>query len=493
MFKKAGLKYKFLVLGTSGVILVVVLGSYYLHSLIQNNPQNAANYITLISVGYIVIGIAALLIFARIMIRPVVSLTKKVNAVREGNLDVSLKNIQDRTFVDEMDILYDGFAHMIQSLKINIQELTSAKENALSSSRELAENSKILQTIFNGIPDGVMIIDKNFKVVASNPVMQKIMGHAKGDIVGESCYKMCTGTESHCSFCNADDVFEKGKARYTYCTKNLFNTNEEKVFEVHNFPLFNKEGEVSQILEYIKDVTEAVNMRTDLEHTQRLADIGQMASKVAHEVRNPLNAIKGAAHYLHGEVNDPEAKSYLDLIEEQAERVNAVTTQLLSLSKPLEHVLKIGEIEGALNRALQVTRPQLMHKKIKIEMNVSKNLPKIMFNEGQIEQAFINLLFNSIDAMEQGGLIKISVKPDFSNGEDSANSIIISFSDTGTGLKNFEMNQLLKPFFTTKTQGTGLGLTIVKRIIDNHKGTFLLKNAEGKGTEAILTLPLEKN
>ncbi len=493
MFKKAGLKYKFLLLSIASVVLIVVLGAIILSYLVQSNGQNVQQYIVYISLGYIFIGVLSVLIFSRIMIRPVVSLTRQVNAVRNGNLDISIKQLPDRTFVDEMDILRDGFNHMVESLRTNINELTIAKENALGATREMTKNSKILETIFNGIPDGVMIVDLDFKVVASNPVMKNIMGFATGDLVGNYCYQMCTGTSEHCSFCNAGDVFKKGKPRYTFCTKSFGEKNEEKVFEVHNFPLYDKDGKVFQILEYVKDVTEAVKMRTDLEHSRRLADIGQMASKVAHEVRNPLNAIKGAAHYLQGEISDTEAKSYLDLIEEQVERVNSVTTQLLSLSKPLEHVLNIAPVQPVLERALQVTRPQLMSKKIRVELNIEENLPGIFINEGQIEQAFINIIFNSIDAMENGGLLRIVIMKEVVNGKAGPKNLKLSFKDTGVGIKNLEMDQLLKPFFTTKTKGTGLGLTIVKRIVDNHKGSFVLQPAKEKGTEAVISLPLDED
>jgi len=125
-------------------------------------------------------------------------------------------------------------------------------------------------------------------------------------------------------------------------------------------------------------------------------------------------------------------------------------------------------------------------------MSVENDLPKIMLNEGQIEQALINIIFNSIEAMELGGLLKISVLPNNHDLDDFPESIKITFKDSGTGIKNYEMTQLVKPFFTTKTKGTGLGLTIVKRIMDNHKGNFVLQNANGKGTEAIITLPLDK-
>jgi len=228
-------------------------------------------------------------------------------------------------------------------------------------------------------------------------------------------------------------------------------------------------------------------MKADVEHARRLADIGQMAGKVAHEVRNPLNAIKGAAHYLRSEIDNEEAKKYLVLIEEQVERVNGVTTQLLSLTKPMAPVLRLGSIDDPLDRALQVTRPQMMAKNIKVNLYRDDALPETYINAAQIEQALINILLNAIDANPPESQLDIYLK-----NHQTKELIELNIRDYGCGLPDEEVDQLFTPFFTTKTKGTGLGLTIVKRIIENHKGNFILRKATDVGTEAIINLPLKR-
>ncbi len=487
MRNKYGLKYKFIFLSTLSVIVTVTLGAILQYFLFSSNPGNTVIYLIMVSVFYIVIGLSAVLFFARIMIRPVVNLTEKVRQVRDGNLDVKFVEEPPPRRIDEMDLLFEGFRHMLQTLRTNFRELIKARDEAEKSSLEAQKNHNRLEAIFNSISDGIMIIDENYSIVASNKNMRRILGHPDMDIIGHNCYQLCNGTQARCTFCNAGKVLESGKPLYTFCTKNEKQSCDEKIYEVHNFPLNDETNGKSYIIEYVKDVTEAVKMKTNVEHARRLADIGRMASKVAHEVRNPLNAIKGAAHYLRSEIENSEAKKYLMLIEEQVERVNGVTTQLLSLTKPMAPVFKPGKLDDPLDRALQVTRPQMMTKNITVNIHRDDLIPEVYINEAQLEQALINIILNAVDANPTESRLDIYLK-----NKENTGVVELNVRDYGCGLPEEEVDQLFTPFFTTKTKGTGLGLTIVKRIVENHRGEFILRKAGKVGTEAIISLPLNR-
>ena len=487
---QTGLKYKFLIWGAFTVIAVVFVGLMAFSFLQSAFPQHKTAFLLGLSAFYIITGLAALFLFSRIMIKPVVELTEKINRIRRGDRNVSLDTFPENQYLDEMDLLYNGFAHMVQTMDNNFRQLNEAKEQAEKISAELEKSKSRLEAIFNGISDGIMIIDADFRIVAHNKKMKDILGYAKENIVGEKCFEMCTGGPQKCGFCNASRVFNTGQPIYTYCTKDDHRSCEEKVFEVHNFPLHNTKGEITQIIEYVKDVTDATRMRSSLEHAQRLADIGAMAGKVAHEVRNPLNAIQGAAHYLKGEIKDAEAQEYLNLIQEQVERVNDVTTQLLSLSKPMLPVLRPGDVVKVVDKALQVVRPQLMAGKVNVVYQPPETLPNMIINEGQLQQALINIFLNAIEAMEE--TVNPTLKIDYRvNNSITQPYLEIVVEDNGAGLDEQEFDKMLKPFFTTKAKGTGLGLTIVQRITDNHHGQFRLVNrGDTTGTRAVLRLPI---
>lgn len=490
MLKRTGLKYKFVGFSIAAIIISAILGSLVLHFLIKVNQTYSPLYLFCVALFFVIIGVGGVLLTTRLMVQPVISLTRKVYEVQQGNLDVQMNDGCKRTQLDEMDRLFEGFNHMVRNLKQNIAALTSSRQKAETYSRQLFESKKKLEAIFNGISDGIMIIDKEFRVVTANPVIEKIIGRTLPEIQGQHCYEMCNGTLQRCSFCKADIALKNGEHVTSYCTK-IIEGLGEKIFEVHDFPMYDKDGEIDQIVEYVKDVTEAVRMQKNLESSRRLAETGEMAAKVAHEVRNPLNAIKGAAHYLRNEVTNGDSESYLNLIEEQVERVNKVATDLLVLSKPLEAVFHPGNLNEVMDRSLLVTQTQLEDKQISVRKEITRRLPQIPLDDAQMEQAFVNLLLNAVDAMHPGGQLRIRIDVCDSQKNSDEKKIEVLIRDDGCGIRSVAQEELFKPFFTTKTKGTGLGLTIVKKIVDNHHGTIEIRSQEEKGTDIILALPVD--
>ncbi len=493
-FKQMGLKYKFIGLTIAVIALTASVGGLLVHLLVKFSGHYSGYYLVLITLFYVVMGIIGVLVLAKYMIQPVIYLTNKVHEVQRGNFSVRIKNRNHPRWMDEMDRLFEGFNHMVQHLRQNINELTRAKEEAERISRELYANKKKLEAIFNSLSDGIMIIDQEYRILSANPVMAQFMGHPLEEIYRQPCYQMCNGTTSRCSFCRAEITFQSGQHSSTYCTKSIGNNKKERILEVHDFPMFDDKGNIQYIIEYVKDVTDAVKMQANLESSRRLAEIGQMAAKVAHEVRNPLNAIKGATHYLRAEIDDPNFASYFNLIEEQVERVNGVATELLDLSKPLKPVFRPGRLEQVVERCLSVTEERLRAKNIEVVTRFAPEIPEIPLDEQHMEQALINLIINSADAMDAGGKLTIDLKTlnVSANGDDEfIPSVSLVIRDTGRGIDPDQLADIFQPFFTTKIQGTGLGLTIVKKVIDQHKGAIEIESQPGKGTQISLKLPLK--
>ncbi len=492
LLKQTGLKYKFILLTITTIVITVFLGGFALHTWISVSGAYSPFYLMVVSGFYLLMGVGGTFAISRYMIQPVVYLTEKVYEVKQGNLDVQIAIEPRKTRMDEMDHLFEGFQHMVTHLKMTIEELTHAKEKAERISQELFNSKSRLEAIFNGISDGIMILDKDYRIISANPVIEGFMKRPMREIIGEHCYTMCNGTNSHCSFCRASITFQYGEHVSSYCTKNLNENGQERILEIHDFPLYNEAGEVEQIIEYVKDVTDAVQMQARLESSHRLAEIGEMAAKVAHEVRNPLNAIKGATHYLQSCITDPEIGSYIQLIEEQVERVNHVATELLDLSRPLKPAFQPGRMEQVIEKALLITRNQLNEKAIHVIQEVDPRLPDIPLDEHQMERALVNLILNAIDAMDVGGNLRIQAFPEHAgNGDWQANSAIrLILQDDGCGIEPMQCDEIFKPFYTTKTRGSGLGLTIVKKIVEHHQGEIEVNSLYRQGTEIQITLPL---
>ncbi|MDQ7052526.1 MAG: PAS domain-containing protein [candidate division KSB1 bacterium] len=294
---RAGLKKKFMLSSISLLVMFSVFGSLLLYFFIYSGMMGLKTGLIWQTVFYIAVGITGISVIARIMVQPVIDLTDKVKEVQNGNLEVQMEVNGLSEPADEMDMLFLGFNEMVRRLRQNIHDLRQAKENAEEISRRLKKANEKLEAIFVGIPDGIMIIDRNYRIVDANPVMEKLIGKSLDELSGEHCFEMCQGRESRCSFCRADTVFQLGGHSFTQCTKRTSYGNEERIFEIYDFPLLNEAGQVEQVIEYVKDVTEAVKMQKHLEQAKNLAEIGKMGSIVAHEVRNPLNAIAGAVRF----------------------------------------------------------------------------------------------------------------------------------------------------------------------------------------------------
>ncbi len=490
-FRRLGLKYRFIGITIALVVLVTFTGSLVLHWLYRSAGNTYyPGYLAAVAGFYILIGIIGVLLISKYMIQPVVHLTRKVYEVRSGNLDIEFSHHQNHVWMDEMDQLYEGFAHMVRHLRQTIEELTRAKEQAETVSRELYKSKKRLEAVFNSLSDGIMIIDRNFRIVTANPVILNLMGRTEEEIKGKYCFEMCNGSLRRCQFCRASDTFRFGEHQITYCTKPDPSGKGDRILEVHDFPMFDENREIVQIIEYVKDVTDAMQMQAKLESSRRLAEIGEMAAKVAHEVRNPLNAIKGATHYLRGEIRDRNVTMYLDLIEEQVERVNRVATDLLGLARPLEPVFHPGNLKKVVHQALWDTQQALSDKQIRVNLKLPSEVPEIPLDEKQVEQALVNLILNAVDAMEPGGELTLELKTVGGADGQQGQFVQLIVGDNGCGIPANLKEQIFQPFFTTKLKGTGLGLTIVKKIVEHHQGRIDIDSREKQGTRIVLHFPI---
>lgn len=232
----------------------------------------------------------------------------------------------------------------------------------------------------------------------------------------------------------------------------------------------------------------AVRVRRDTDHVRVLAGIGEMAARVAHEVRNPLNAIEGAAFYLENHLRKDElACEYLSLIRTEVVRINAVASDLLSATRPVAPCLERFGLEELVRERSRLVE-FVQSERPAIEVEAPDDLPQIFGDRRQLSQVLDNILENAVQATGPGGAIRIAVGAvDVSPLQRSLRLVV---QDDGPGLSEEAREKVFTPFFTTKPQGTGLGLVIVRKIVEAHRGTFSLENAPSGGVRAIVELPV---
>lgn len=219
---------------------------------------------------------------------------------------------------------------------------------------------------------------------------------------------------------------------------------------------------------------------------ERLSALGQMAATVAHEIKNPLNAIQGAASYLRKNFQGELLTEFLGIIEEEVTRLNEITTGFLGFSKPAPLNSSIAEINGVIKNTIELIRREAIERNVEVVVDLDNRMPPFSFDYAQIKQALLNLFVNSLDATQPGGMLIVSTE-----AVDSTANIVVK--DTGAGIKKEDLGKIFKPFFTTKTRGSGLGLAIAERIVKEHNGYISVESEEGRGSTFRIALPTSRN
>ncbi len=211
----------------------------------------------------------------------------------------------------------------------------------------------------------------------------------------------------------------------------------------------------------------------------------EMATGLAHEIRNPLGSIKGAAQYLSGEVNTDNQK-LLNVIIEEVDRLNSAVSRFLDYAKPYSLHLKSQDIHAVIEKAISIIRANNLSEQVRIETEFFPNLPAVQIDAELIIQVILNISLNAIDAMPEGGTLHFrTTRID----RDEGAAIALAIRDTGVGIRRADLRNIFKPFFTTKERGVGLGLAICQRIIRQHGGILRAKSVVGKGTVFYIRLP----
>jgi signal transduction histidine kinase len=219
---------------------------------------------------------------------------------------------------------------------------------------------------------------------------------------------------------------------------------------------------------------------------EKMAAIGELAAGIAHEIRNPLGIITGSAETVRKHEDHKIREEMTHYILEESQRINGLISTFLDFARPKEPKLVSCDLREVLEKTLLLLSPQAKTLGVEVNKEIPQKLLQVSVDPDQMRQAFTNLGVNALEAMPQGGVLKVTVL------ENSRGRILIRFSDTGKGIPKELQTKVFDPFFTTKEGGTGLGLSIAHRIITQHGGDIRVEGEEGKGSTFTISFPLEK-
>lgn len=222
----------------------------------------------------------------------------------------------------------------------------------------------------------------------------------------------------------------------------------------------------------------------ELQRSERLAALGKMAAGVAHELRNPLSSIKGLALLLKSKSSDEGSSvETADILVQEVERLNRSIEELLDYAKPAK-LNKISlDINVVVEKTIQLVAMDMQAQEISLDSYLTEGLPEIMIDEDKLNQVFLNLFLNGIQAMANGGILTVS-------SIRRGGTIVVVIEDTGSGVAKSNLARVFDPYFTTKNDGTGLGLAMSSKIVEEHEGKIILTSEPGKGTRVEVILPV---
>jgi PAS domain S-box-containing protein len=347
----------------------------------------------------------------------------------------------------------------------NLEKMVQERTKAI---RESERNYKELYESFG---EAFIATDWEFNVIHWNKAAEKVTEIKAKDALGKKIYDVLPEMLSVDITPYFKDLQEKKIVRFMMNTVSR-ETKKPSIFEISIYP-----STLGMIV--------IVEDKTDEERNRRLSAIGQTASMVGHDIRNPLQSITSSLYLIKEEMkespecqNNPDLQDSFVMIEENVEYINKIVSDLQDYTRPLTPVKKEVKLLGFLKSILATVK---IPESIVSEIIAIEDLV-IITDASYLKRALVNLVTNAVQAMPNGGELTISAI----GREDN---VLISVKDTGTGISKEAQEKIFTPLFTTKSKGQGLGLAVVKRIVDALKGNITYKSEEGKGTEFIIEIP----
>lgn len=404
---------------------------------------------------------------------------------------------------DELERLNDGFDIMVRELVDHAESMKCAKDDIESYAKELEkanrENVEMRiyhEQILDSLSAAVVSLDENLIIRKYNQAAQAILGVALAELVGSNIAEV----QKDCSRC-ADffGIILQAIQRYQQDGRPLMGhevavprlSGGSIVIRLSVLPFMDRIfQEKTPMIVTFEDITEQEKMRAELNLSRNLAELGEVAAKVAHDVRNPLNAIEGGIHYLiTSYADDPEIQNISNLIRGQVTRLNRVTRDLLKVSKPLVSNFSVCNLNQLVEESAGFLFDAIRHGGLTLEKELSAEIPPVVIDPNQMQRAIINLMENAIEATSAGGGITLRTR--LLVNPEALDWVELTVADTGQGIPPENLDAVLKPFYTTKVHGTGLGLSIVKQVVTLHQGDLVVRaRRAGPGTEIVIHLPV---
>ncbi|WP_050770919.1 PAS domain-containing sensor histidine kinase [Bacillus coahuilensis] len=345
--------------------------------------------------------------------------------------------------------------------------------------QELRRSEERFRKIFEGTFDGMIISDHDLRVVDINPIACGILSLNKDLVLGRDIRTIMNLPKKLQDRFNRYLSYLKEEGQGNITLEVPDSRDKTRFIEISS-----KYKVLSNLnLTVIRNITEQVEMQEQLRKSDTLSVVGELAAGIAHEIRNPMTALKGFIQLLENSMQEDHSM-YFHVIKSELQRIESIITEFLILAKPQAVQYQDSNLEKIVQETVELLNAQALLHNVQIIIHCDKDLPKIYAEPNQLKQVFINIIKNAIEVMPSGGEVVLSLT------KEKDNEVKISIKDTGAGIPKNKIKKLGEPFYTTKERGTGLGLMVSFKIIREHNGTIEVDSIENEGTTFHIRLPV---
>lgn len=387
-------------------------------------------------------------------------------------------------FLDEViEQIYARYGMLHQNAEL--QELASDRDRLAT---KLDSSQQYLDNILHSSDSAIMVVDKEEKFISWNKGAESIFGYTEDQVLGKPSSLLFPKGRKYIEELKyiQEQINDKGYISISD-TERITKDGRIVTIQLNVTKLPGANGESSGRTVIIRDYTEVKRLQQQVDQSEKLAVIGQLAAGVAHEIGNPLTSISSIVQLLQRKAPDDFYSDQLATIKENIDRISRIVRELVDFSRPPSHEKTLIHITDIIKTAIGIVKYDKRVKKVDFNTNLDTEVPPIMLVPDQLLQVFVNILINALDAIDGTGELKIESK----HNDDF---IYVTIKDNGCGMDEETINKIFDPFFTTKGvgKGTGLGLSVSYGIIKKFKGDISVKSELNKGSTFTVKLPIEE-